>query len=116
MTKVTIYHNPRCSKSRETLQLLRDHGIEPTIIEYLKEPPSPTRIKQLLKMLNMHPRDLMRRKDADYRAMNLDDSSLDSEALINAMSEHPVLIERPIVVTENKAALGRPPEKVLEIL
>ena len=116
MAKVTIYHNPRCSKSRQTLQLLRDHGIEPTIVEYLKQPPSASRIKQLLKLLRMSPRDLMRKKEAEFRSLNLDDSSLGTEALIKALAEHPVLIERPIVVAGEKAALGRPPESVLDIL
>jgi len=116
MAKITIYHNPRCSKSRQTLQLLREHGIEPTIVEYLKQPPSASRIKQLLKMLHMNPRDLMRKKEADYGALNLDDSKLSADALIKAMVEHPALIERPIVVAGEKAALGRPPENVLDIL
>ena len=116
MVKITIYHNPRCSKSRQTLQLLRDRGIEPKIVEYLKQPLSALQIERLLKILRMSPRDLMRKKEAEYGALNLADSTLDSDALIKALTEHPVLMERPIVVVGEKAALGRPPEKVLDIL
>lgn len=113
---VTIYHNPRCSKSRQTLKLLQSKGIEPEIIEYLKTPPGKTTLKKLLSMLDMEPRDLMRKKESAYREAGLDDTSLSRDALIDAMVKHPILIERPIVVANNKAALGRPPEKVLEIL
>lgn len=116
MTKITIYHNPRCSKSRQTLQLLRDHGIEPKIVEYLKQPLSTLQLKRLLDMLHMGPRDLLRKKEAEYSALNLADTTLDADALIKAMIEHPALMERPIVVVGEKAALGRPPEKVLDIL
>lgn len=116
MKKITIYHNPRCSKSRQTLQLLRDRGIEPTIVEYLKQQLTATQIKRLLKMLHLNPRELMRKKEAEYRALNLADPKLDTDALIKAMVEHPVLMERPVVVAGERAALGRPPEKVLDIL
>lgn len=116
MATVTIYHNPRCSKSRQALQLLRDRGVEPTIVEYLKQPPSAAQIKRLLVMLKMSPRELMRNKEADYAALDLANLRLSEEALINAMAEHPQLLERPIVVNGEKAALGRPPERVLEIL
>jgi len=116
MTDITIYHNPRCSKSRQTLQLLRDRGIEPTIVEYLKQPLSAAQIKHLLAMLQMSPRELMRDKEADYTALNLADPKLSEDALIEAMAEHPQLMERPIVVAEERATLGRPPERVLEIL
>src|SRR5689334_17986642 len=111
---VTIYHNPKCSKSRETLKLLRDCGIEPRVIEYLKTPPSKSELEQLIKMLGLRPHDLVRRKEAAYKSAKLDNAS-DSEVL-RAMTEHPVLIERPIVVNGNKAALGRPPENILKIL
>ena len=112
-----IYHNPRCSKSRQTLQLLKDHGVEPEIIEYLKTPPSAAELKAVLKALNMKPRDLMRKKEAEYKENNLADESLSDDQLINAMIEHPRLIERPIVVSnKNKYALGRPPENVLDII
>ena len=116
MTEITIYHNPKCSKSRQTLQLLRDRGIEPTIVEYLKQPLSAAQIKRLLNMLQMSPRELMRNKEADYIALNLADPKLSEGALTEAMAEHPQLIERPIVVVGERAAIGRPPERVLEIL
>ncbi|HHH36864.1 MAG TPA: arsenate reductase (glutaredoxin) [Gammaproteobacteria bacterium] len=113
---VIIYHNPRCSKSRQTLQMLRDRGIEPEIIEYLKTPPDAATLKRLLGLLGLTPRELMRRKEKVYKALGLDDPSLSDEALIQAMVDHPVLMERPVVVNGDRAALGRPPEQVLEIL
>lgn len=113
---VTIYHNPRCSKSRQTLQLLKDKGIEPEIVEYLKTPPDAATLDRFLTKLGMEPRELMRRKEAPYKELNLADESLDRAALIKAMVENPILIERPIVVSDGKVALGRPPESVLEIL
>ena len=113
---VTIYHNPRCSKSRETLTLLRDQGVEPEIVEYLKDPPNAQVLSDLLTQLGLEPRALMRRKEAEYAQLGLDDPSLSREALIEAMVTHPKLIERPIVVKGGKAALGRPPQAVLEIL
>jgi arsenate reductase len=113
---VTIYHNPRCSKSRQTLQLLKDKGIEPEIIEYLQTPPSKTRLKEILRLLNKSPRELMRRKEAEYKQNGLDDETLSKDQLISAMVSHPKLIERPIVLANGKAAMGRPPEDVLNIL
>ena len=113
---VTIYHNPRCSKSRETLTLLRDHGVEPRIVEYLKDPPTGEVLSDLLDRLGLEPRALMRRKEPEYAELGLDDPGLSREALIAAMVSHPRLIERPIVVTEGKAALGRPPQAVLGVL
>jgi arsenate reductase (glutaredoxin) len=113
---VTIYHNPRCSKSRETLALLQDRGIEPRVVEYLSDTPDAPTLDTLLKQLDLEPRELMRRKEAPYKELGLDDPGLSRQALIAAMVEHPILIERPIVVKGTKAALGRPPEKVLEIL
>jgi arsenate reductase len=113
---VTIYHNPRCSKSRQTLELLREKGIEPKIVEYLETPPSKTRLKEILKLLGMSPRELMRRKETEYKDNGLDDESLKTDELIAAMIAHPKLIERPIVLANGKAALGRPPESVLKIL
>jgi arsenate reductase len=113
---VTIYHNPRCSKSRQTLQLLEDRGVEPEIVEYLKTPPDAATLDEFLKKLGMEPRDLMRKKEAPYKELNLADDSLDRAALIKAMVENPILIERPIVVKGDKVALGRPPESVLEIM
>ena len=114
--EVTIYHNPRCSKSRATLELLREQGIEPNIIEYLKTPPSQAELARLLDLLGMQPRDLVRRKEAEYRDQGLDAPELKPQDLIRAMHDTPKLIERPIVVANGKAALGRPPEQVLEIL
>lgn len=116
MAEVTIYHNPRCSKSRQTLALLEEHGVTPKIIEYLKAPPDPRTLDGILDKLGMEPRQLMRRKEAPYKEQGLADESLDRQALIKAMIEHPILIERPIVVAGNKAAIGRPPESVLSIL
>ena len=113
---VTIYHNPRCSKSREALSLLRDQGVEPEIVEYLKDPPNAQVLSELLTQLGLEPRALMRRKEAEYAELGLDDPALSRDALIEAMVTHPTLIERPIVVKGGKAALGRPPQAVLEIL
>ncbi len=113
---VTIYHNPRCSKSRQTLQLLNDKGIEPEIIEYLSTPPDAATLDGFLGKLGMEPRELMRRKEEPYTALNLADESLNRAALIAAMVDNPILIERPIVVNDGKVAIGRPPESVLEIL
>lgn len=111
-----IYHNPRCSKSRQTLQLLQEHGVEPEVVEYLKTPPDKDTLKKLLEDLQLAPRDLMRRKESEYKEYHLDDPSLSDDQLIEAMLKHPKLIERPIVVTEKGVALGRPPENVLEVL
>ena len=113
---VTIYHNPRCSKSRATLKLLEERGVDCEIVEYLKTPPDAATLDGLLTNLGMEPRDLMRRKEAPYRENRLDDEDLTREALIGAMVANPILIERPIVVAGGKAALGRPPEAVLAIL
>jgi arsenate reductase len=114
--KATIYHNPRCSKSRQTLQLLRDRGIEPEIIEYLKTPPSAETLDGILDMLNLEPRGLMRKKEAAYADAGLDDESLSRDTLIARMINNPILIERPIVVANGKAAIGRPPENALAII
>ncbi len=113
---VTIYHNPRCNKSRQTLKLLQDRGIQPTVIEYLKTPPDAKTLKSILGKLGMEPRALMRRNEAPYKALNLADPSLSEDALIAEMVKNPILIERPIVLNGAKAALGRPPEKVIDIL
>ena len=113
---VVIFHNPRCSKSRQTLQLLQDNGVEPEVVEYLNTPPSKTRLKQILKMLGLAPRQLMRRNEAEYKEQGLADETLTEEQLIDAMLATPKLIERPIVINGDKAAIGRPPESVLEIL
>jgi arsenate reductase len=113
---VKIYHNPRCTKSRQTLQLLKDRGIEPEVIEYLKTPPSVEELTDILQKLDMEPRALMRKQEAEYKASGLDNSALDKQSLINGMVNHPILIERPIVLANGKAAIGRPPENVLGIL
>ncbi|MCI0733662.1 MAG: arsenate reductase (glutaredoxin) [Methylococcaceae bacterium] len=113
---VTIYHNPRCSKSRQTLQLLRDRGVEPIIIDYLSTPPSFDDLSEILNRLKIEPRDLMRKQEPEYREAGLDDPGLSREQLIRGMVENPKIIERPIVVAGDKAALGRPPENVLSIL
>jgi len=111
-----IWHNPRCSKSRQTLELLRQQGHEPTIIEYLNAPPTAARLNEVLVMLGMAPRELMRRKEADYKEQGIGDESLSNDALVAAMIEFPKLIERPVVINGDKAAVGRPPEQVLAIL
>lgn len=113
---VKIFHNPRCSKSRQTLQLLKDQGIEPEVIEYLKTPPSVAELDDILQKLKIEPRGLMRKKEAEYKAVGMDNMDLDRDALIKGMVENPKLIERPIVLANNKAAIGRPPEDVLLIL
>ena len=113
MTKVTIYHNPRCSKSRQTLALLRERGIEPEIIEYLKNPPSEPTLTRLIKTLAIEPQALIRKKE--HAALALPETD-DSHELIAQMANHPEIIERPIVVAGQQARLGRPPEKVLEIV
>lgn len=112
----TIYHNPRCTKSRDTLNILRDNGIEPQIIEYLKAPPSVEDIKHILELLHIAPRALMRSKEQTYSDLALDNADLSDEQLINAMADNPILIERPIVIHNGKAVISRPAETVLEIL
>jgi len=111
-----IYHNPKCSKSRQTLELIRAAGEEPEIVEYLKQPPTKAELKDLLKRMKMRPRDLLRKKEALYKALKLDDEKKSDEQIIDAMLAHPILIERPIVVTRKGVRLGRPPETVNEIL
>ena len=116
MSDVTIYHNPRCSKSRQTLALLGERGISPDIVRYLDTPPDAAAIGSLLDMLGLEPRDLMRRKEAPYSELGLADDNVSRADLIQAMVDNPILIERPIVVSGGKAAIGRPPESVLGIL
>ncbi len=113
---VTIYHNPRCSKSRQTLALLREHGIEPDIVEYLKTPPAASELKRIIDQLGLSPRQLMRTGEAEYKANGLADESLSDQTLIEAMCNHPRLIQRPIVIAGHQARIGRPPESVLDIL
>ncbi len=115
--KVTIYHNPRCSKSRQTLALLQEQGIAPEIVKYLETPPTPATIKQLLELLDLSPRELMRKRETEYKDNGIDDPALSDTALIQAMHDYPKLIERPIVVVDGKrGAIGRPPEAVLKLL
>ncbi|OUR85795.1 arsenate reductase (glutaredoxin) [Cycloclasticus sp. 44_32_T64] len=113
---IKIYHNPRCSKSRQTLKLLEERGVQMDIIEYLKEAPSKTELESVLELLNMEPRELMRKGETVYKELDLKNESLSSAQLITAMLENPILIERPIVLANGKAAIGRPPESVLDIL
>jgi arsenate reductase len=114
--QVRILHNPRCSKSRQALNLLQDQGLNPEIIEYLRTPPSTDELRHILSLLGLEPRALMRRNEPEYRKAGLDDPSLDEAALLEAMVDHPILIQRPIVLAQGKAVLGRPPEKALEIM
>ena len=111
-----IYHNPRCSKSRQTLQLLNDKGVETEIIEYLKTPPDFETLEKILQGLKIEPRDLMRKGQDEYKALNLENESLSREDLIQAMVDNPILIERPIVMTDKGIAIGRPIENVEKIL
>jgi len=111
-----IYHNPRCSKSRDTLNILRDKGIEPTVIEYLKTPPSTDEIKHILKLLKAKPRDIMRTGEQTYTDLGLDTDDYSDDELIAFMSDNPILIERPIVIHDEKAVISRPAETVLDIL
>ena len=113
---VTIYHNPRCSKSRQTLALLHERDVELRVIEYLEQPPSPEKMDQILRLLDLEPRELMRPSEAPSPALNLASPAMAREALIDAMCANPMLIQRPIVLANGKAAVGRPPERALEIL
>lgn len=113
---VTIYHNPRCSKSRAALKLLREKGVEPEIVEYLKTPPNAKTLGGFLDSLGMEPRQLMRKGEKPYKELGLADAAKSRAALIKAMVDNPILIERPIVVNGAKVALGRPPENVLDII
>jgi arsenate reductase len=113
---VTIYHNPRCSKSRTTLKLLRDQDVQPEIIEYLKSPPNEAQLRELIDLLGISPRELLRKGEDAYKELGLKDKSLSDDTLIQAMLDHPKLIERPIVVANGKAVLGRPPENVLDLI
>jgi arsenate reductase len=114
--KAIIYHNPRCSKSRQTLALLEEKDLELEIIEYLKAPLDEKTLKDVLSKLDMNPMELMRKGESVFKELNLADKADDTQALVNAMVENPILIERPIVLANDKASIGRPPESVLEIL
>ncbi len=111
-----IYHNPRCSKSRETLQILQDNNCQPSIVEYLEEPPSPQQLKDIIGMLGISARDLLRTTEPVYKDADLDDDSLSEDEIIEAICEYPELLQRPIVIAGGRAVIGRPPQKVLEII
>ena len=113
---IKIYHNPRCSKSREALSLLQQHGVDPEVVLYLQDVPSAATLKVLLKALKMRPRQLLRTKEAEYQALGLADQTLTDDELIQAMVNNPKLIERPIAVKGKHAVLGRPPESVLSLI
>ncbi|VXC83825.1 arsenate reductase (glutaredoxin) [Pseudomonas sp. 9Ag] len=116
MTDLILYHNPRCSKSRNALELLEQRGLTPSVIRYLETPPSADELRQILARLGISPRQLLRSGEEEYKTLNLTDPTLTDEQIIDAMVAHPKLIERPILVVGDAAVIGRPPEKVLEIL
>lgn len=116
MSDVTILHNPRCSKSRETLALIESKGIAPRVVDYLSAPPSIAELARIIDLLGVEPRAIMRRDEPEYADLGLADTALSSTQLIDAMHAHPRLIQRPIVLANGKAALGRPPQNVLAIL
>lgn len=116
MSEVTILHNPRCTKSRATLALLTDRGIQPRVIDYLNEPPAFEELKTILGLLGISAREFMRKEENEYRELGLDAENLSERDLISAMQAHPRLIQRPVVLANGKAAVGRPPENILDIL
>ena len=116
LSNFTIYHNPRCSKSRLTLELLKDKGIDPKVILYLETPPSEKELVLILKKLNMEARELLRKGEAEFKEQNLSDTSKSEEDVIQAMVNFPKLMERPIVIYGDRAIIGRPPENVLKII
>ena len=115
MTKTTIWHNPRCSKSRQTLALLEENDVSPEVVLYLDTPPSTSELRKVLKMLGLAPRELMRKGESLYKELALAEVE-DNNALLQAMADNPKLIERPVVIRNGQARIGRPPESVLEIL
>ena len=116
MKDVTIYHNPRCSKSRQTLQIIKDHGIQPVVVEYLKAPLKESELENISRLLNKRPKEFVRKNEADFKENNIKDIIENDIELINKMVQFPKIIERPIVLYKNKAVLGRPPESVLGLL
>ena len=116
MNEYIIYHNPRCSKSRQTLQLLRDAGIEPTIVEYLKTPLAKDQLRNISQLLGLRPKDFIRKIEIDFKDNDLSKSLEDDEKIIEAMLSFPKIIERPIVVSGGKAVIGRPPENVQKLI
>ena len=113
--KITIYHNPRCSKSRQALALLRERGIEPEVVEYLKTPLSAKRVEKLIGLLGIEPHDLLRRREAPYKELGLA-PGCSAKAVAKAIAQHPILMERPVVIAGDLAAVGRPPENIFLIL
>ena len=116
MNNFIIYHNPRCNKSRQTLDLLKQEGLNPKIVLYLEEPPSESDLTKIVDFLGIEPRELLRTGEVEYKELNLKDRTLDDSKIIKVMSENPKLIERPIVVSSNQAIIGRPPENVLNLI
>ena len=116
MSKIEIWHNPRCSKSRAALELLKENDVEPKIVLYLENAPTAERIDAVLQLLKLEPRELMRKAEEPYKKLHLDDPKRTRKELVEAMATHPILIERPIVIAGRRAVVGRPPERVLEIL
>jgi arsenate reductase len=116
MPELILYHNPRCSKSQAALQLLEARGLQPLVVRYLETPPDAGQLQELLGKLGIPARQLLRGNEAEYRALNLDRETLSDTELVEAMVAHPRLIERPILVAGERAAIGRPPEKILDIL
>lgn len=113
---VEMLHNPRCSKSRQTLTILEENGVKPVLVDYLSNPPSMEELRDILRLLDMQPRDLMRKGEAEYKENNLSDAGLTTDQLLQAMIDFPKLIERPVVLANGQARIGRPPESVLEII
>ncbi|OLU30391.1 arsenate reductase (glutaredoxin) [Pseudomonas sp. PA27(2017)] len=116
MTELTLYHNPRCSKSRAALQLLEERDLQPVVVHYLDTPPSAAELREVLNKLGLPPRQLLRSGEDEYRELGLANQALSDEDLIEAMAAHPRLIERPILIAGERAAIGRPPENILELL
>jgi arsenate reductase len=116
MKNIKIYHNPRCSKSRKTLQIIRDHGVEPEVVEYLKTPPTESEIKKISNLLGLDPKRFVRTSENDFKENGLSEKISDNEAMFRLMAKFPKIIERPIVVSDDSAIIGRPPENVLKIL
>lgn len=116
MNDLVLWHNPRCSNSRQALALLRERGVEPRLVLYLETPPTALQLERVLGLLALEPRELMRTKEAVYRQAGLDDPTLDRQALIAAMVANPILIQRPVAISGDRAALGRPPKRVLDLL
>lgn len=116
MTELTLYHNPRCSKSRAALQLLEERDLQPVVVHYLDTPPSVAQLREVLEKLGLPPRQLLRSGEDEYRELGLANQALGDEQLIEAMAAHPRLIERPILIAGDRAVIGRPPENILELL